>query len=491
MKVAIYIRKSREDKDENKEDTLLRHERLLKEYCDKYDLKYNENSIYREIVSGDSINKRPQMQQLLRDVENNLYDGVAVIELQRLSRGNGIDQEIIKETFRKSGTLIYTLNKVYDLSGGDELDEDMLELSLFLSRQELKAIKRRMIRGKKQAQKEGYYTGATIPFGYKKEKQNKGYVLVPDEKEAPIIKMIYHKYVYENIKVAELVDYLNNNGIKTRNGVFWTTHLLRKVMKNKIYLGYINSTTNGVTTQFKGKHLPLIDEETFNIVINKFNDNTPKVKKSTTLKNPFASFCRCAECGRVLTLRNKFVYGKNLPILGCRNKYCSNLGAYLHFVEKRLISELETELKNFNYFLENTYDETKRIKEEREREKLIIKSNIEKKNAMIQRCCEMLEEGIYNKDRYLERVEVIEKDLNILKNKYKELNNIEEDGEDRIKRAIPILENVLKEYWNLSNDDKNTLLKTIIDKVEYTKTKRKSIKDKIDNNFELKIFLKI
>ena len=101
MKVAIYIRKSREDKDEYKEDTLLRHERLLKEYCNKYDLRYSEKTIYREIVSGDSINNRPEMQRLLKDVENGLYDGVVVVELQRLSRGNGIDQEIIKETFRK------------------------------------------------------------------------------------------------------------------------------------------------------------------------------------------------------------------------------------------------------------------------------------------------------------------------------------------------------------------------------------------------------
>lgn len=98
MKVAIYIRKSRED--DNKEDTLLRHERILKEYCDKYDLRYSEKSIYREIVSGDSINNRPQMQMLLEDVKNGLYDGVVVVELQRLSRGNGIDQEIIKETFK-------------------------------------------------------------------------------------------------------------------------------------------------------------------------------------------------------------------------------------------------------------------------------------------------------------------------------------------------------------------------------------------------------
>lgn len=491
MKVAIYIRKSREDKDEYKEDTLLRHERLLKEYCDKYDLRYNEKSIYREIVSGDSIKNRPEMQRLLNDVKNGLYDGVVVVELQRLSRGNGIDQEIIKETFRKSGTIIYTLNKAYDLSSGDELDEDMLELSLFLSRQELKAIKRRMIRGKKQAQKEGYYTGSTIPFGYNKEKQNKGYILVPNEDEAPIVQMLYNKYAYEGVNIAELVDYLNNNGIRTRKGKLWEPVLLRKLMKNKIYLGFINSTTNGVTTHFKGKHQPLIDEDTYNRVIERFNENAPKVKSDNTLKNPLATILRCGGCGKVMNMRFRSKNDNRPPMLDCKNKHCNNLGAYFHFVEKKLIQELEEELKNFNYFLENTADETKKIKELKEKEKSFIKSNIEKKKAMIDRCCEMLEEGIYSKDRYLERVQAIEEDLKALNLKYEELSIIEVDEEDRVKRAIPILENVLNEYWNLNSSDKNTLLKTIIDKVEYTKTKRKSIKDEVDNNFDLKIFLKI
>lgn len=489
MKVAIYIRKSRED--DNKEDTLLRHERILKEYCDKYDLRYSEKSIYREIVSGDSINNRPQMQMLLEDVKNGLYDGVVVVELQRLSRGNGIDQEIIKETFRSSGTIIYTLNKAYDLSSGDELDEDMLELSLFLSRQELKAIKRRMIRGKKQAQKEGYYTGSTIPFGYYKEKQNKGYVLIPDEIESDIVKMIYNKYAYEGVNIAELVDYLNNNGIRTRKGKLWEPVLLRKLMKNKIYLGYINSTTNGVTTQFKGKHQPLIDENTYNIVLERFNANAPKVKSDNVLKNPLATFLRCGECGKVMNLRFRSKSDKRPPMLDCKNKHCNNLGAYFHFVEQKLIDELEKELKGFNYFLENTADETKKIKEAKEKEKAFIRSSIEKKNAMIERCCEMLEEGIYSKERYLDRVQAIEKDLKALNLKYEELNTIEVDEEERVKNAIPVLEKVLKEYWNLNSADKNRLLKTIIEKVEYTKTKRKSVKDEIDNNFDLKIFLKI
>lgn len=490
MKVAIYLRKSRDEKDESKEDTLLRHERILKDYCNKYDLKYNDKSIYREIVSGDSINNRPEMKRLLNDVKNGLYDGVVVIELQRLSRGNGIDQEIIKEVFRKSGTIIYTLNKAYDLANGDELDEDMLELSLFLSRQELKAIKRRMIRGKKQAQKEGYYTGSTIPFGYTKEKLNKGFVLIPDSKEAPIIEMIYHKYAYENVNIAELVDYLNDNGIKTRKGLFWTPYLLRKLMKNKVYLGFINSTTNGVKTQFKGKHKALIDETTYNIVIDKFNSNTPKVKYSNTLKNPFATFMKCSKCGKVMSLKTSSKRN-NKYILECNNKQCSNLSAYFNFVENKLIEELQQELKNFNYFLENTADENKKLKEINIKEKEIIKANIEKKKIKIERCCEMLEDGIYTKDRYLERVKVLENELNILNNKYKELENKKFDKEDKIKNAIPILENVLKEYWNLDNKSKNILLKTIIKKVEYTKNKRKLISDPVDNNFELKIFLKI
>ena len=103
----------------------------------------------------------------------------------------------------------------------------------------------------------------------------------------------------------------------------------------------------------------------------------------------------------------------------------------------------------------------------------------------------MLEEGIYTKDRYLERVKAIEDDLKALNLKYEELDVVEVDEEDRVKNAIPILEKVLEEYWNLNSIDKNTLLKSIIEKVEYTKTKRKAIKDEFDNNFELKLFLKI
>lgn len=36
----------------------------------------NVVKVYAEVVSGESIDARPQMQELLRDVETGIYDGV-------------------------------------------------------------------------------------------------------------------------------------------------------------------------------------------------------------------------------------------------------------------------------------------------------------------------------------------------------------------------------------------------------------------------------
>lgn len=93
MNVALYLRKSREEEQETREETLARHERILNEYCDRNNL--NVIKRYKEVVSGESIANRPKMQALLNDVSFGLYDGVVVVELERLSRGNQIDQKVM------------------------------------------------------------------------------------------------------------------------------------------------------------------------------------------------------------------------------------------------------------------------------------------------------------------------------------------------------------------------------------------------------------
>ena len=116
------------------------------------------------------------MQRLLVDVTSGKYDGIVCIELERLSRGSQVDQAEILEVFKKTGTKIYTLNKTYDFSTDNEIDEEFFEFGLFMSRREYKVICRRLSRGRSAALLEGYYTGSVLPYGFNKEKRGKGFV---------------------------------------------------------------------------------------------------------------------------------------------------------------------------------------------------------------------------------------------------------------------------------------------------------------------------
>ena len=139
MSYAIYLRKSRADMElekMEKYETLARHKKILLVLARKRE--FDIVKIYEEIVSGESIRQRPEMQKLLQDVSNELYEGVLVMEVERLARGNTRDQGIVAETFQYSGTKIITPNKVYDPN--NDLDQEYFEFGLFMSRREYKTI---------------------------------------------------------------------------------------------------------------------------------------------------------------------------------------------------------------------------------------------------------------------------------------------------------------------------------------------------------------
>lgn len=155
----MCLRKSRAYEELGYENTLERHGEMLRNLAAQTGIRVDEAHIYREIVSGESIEARPQMQKLLKAVEMGLYTGVLCIELERLSRGDGAGQQRILKAFQFSDTKIITLTKTYDLAGDDSFDGEFFEFGLFMGRREYKMIKKRLYRGRIQAQKEGYFIG--------------------------------------------------------------------------------------------------------------------------------------------------------------------------------------------------------------------------------------------------------------------------------------------------------------------------------------------
>ena len=76
--VALYLRKSREEETETREATLARHERMLLDYCAHNGLTVT--ATYREVVSGESLDARPEARAMLEAVAEGKFGGVAVIE---------------------------------------------------------------------------------------------------------------------------------------------------------------------------------------------------------------------------------------------------------------------------------------------------------------------------------------------------------------------------------------------------------------------------
>jgi DNA invertase Pin-like site-specific DNA recombinase len=460
-KVAIYLRKSRED-EELKGETLARHEKMLTEYCARQ--KLHIAKIYKEVVSGESIANRPQMQLLLDDVSAGLYDGVVCVEIERLSRGNQIDQVEILDVFKGSKTKIYTLQKIYDLSK-EEIDEEYFEFALFMSRREYKTITRRLQRGRLQATKEGYYIGNNLPYGFDKVKIDKGYVLTPNPIEADVVRYIFNEYV-AGVGTNSIAKALNDKGIKTKHGSFWVNTRIMDIIKNKIYIGMIHSTK--LDTWVEGKHEAIIDLATFEQAQEIYNNKAPKVRKNDKIKNPFAGLVKCGCCG--LFMQRNCNYRYNIEYLVCnRNPNCTNRKAIrLDYLEKEILEELKKALKGFNYFLDNYHEESKAKRNSKDNELTLLNKELKLKETQIEKACDLLEQGVYNIDLFKKRTEKLEIEIENIKQRIKEIEETPLDDDIKALKAIPILEKVLEKYPTLNIEQKNKLLKIIIKSIAIT-----------------------
>ena len=113
----IYLRKSRSDNpNETIEEVLAKHEIMLQEYAVReFGHKIPEENIYREVVSGESIESREEIKKILSRIEDPNIKGVIVVEPSRLSRGDLLDCGRLINDLRYTKTLVVTPYMTYDL----------------------------------------------------------------------------------------------------------------------------------------------------------------------------------------------------------------------------------------------------------------------------------------------------------------------------------------------------------------------------------------
>ena len=305
---SLYLRKSRADleaEEKGEGETLARHEKMLIELAKRYG--FSIGKIYREIVSGESIESRPVVQELLRDVESGRWKGVLVVEVERLARGDTMDQGRVAKSFKFSNTKIITPIKIYDPN--NEFDEEYFEFGLFMSRREYKTINRRLQRGRVSSVKEGKFVGSIAPFGYDrvKIKKDKGFTLAKND-EAKAVEKIFNLYAYNNIAINEVVRHLNIARLTPRKAEKWTISAVKNILSNPVYIGKIRWDSRKTVKEYKngrivntrprntdymlcnGLHEPIIDIDTWNIVQEKRSKHTPAVIRHHVVQNPLARY---------------------------------------------------------------------------------------------------------------------------------------------------------------------------------------------------------
>lgn len=488
MFYAMYLRKSRADMEaeaHGEGETLSRHEKALKALAEKSGLKITK--IYREIISGETIAARPEIQKLLSEVEQGAYEGVFVMDADRLARGDSVDQGLVARAFRLTGTKIITPRKIYDPNS--EFDEEYFEFELFMARREYKLINRRIQRGRVASVNEGRYIASAAPYGYDRVKISggKGYTLKPN-KEAAIVKYIFEQYL--NCGGAGAVAAaLEDMGIPSRKGKAWSRATVAGILKNPVYIGKIRwsyrknvkqSRGGQIVTQRKandnyilaeGLHEPIIDEDLFYKVLKKMSENRKKpVSSSKALKNSFTGLLYCKICGGRMTRLGKNDHTE-YDALKCSCAKCKCVSSPMSTVEKAVLEALEQWFEGYCVTVEPTVETSENHCENILEE---LNGELQKVKERREKICEFLEQGIYSTDIFAERQKSLKRRENEVVLKIKRLEELAENEQRYAaakKNIMTQIKKLTEAYRCCENaEEKNSFLKAVVGRIEYSKT---------------------
>ena len=506
----IYLRKSRQDKEEETvEEVLAKHEKILQDFAVKtFGYRIKEENIYREIVSGETIDDRPMIKEVFKRMEKGNVTGVLVVDCSRLSRGDLLDCGTVVRNFLYTSTLVVTPYKT--INAKDKYDRDFLERELTRGNYYLQDAVGYMVRGRVESAKNGYFVGSVPPYGYDRVKEGKGWVLIINEEEAQYVRLAFDMYANQGIGANTIAHKLNELGAVTRKGNVFRSTTIRQMLNNEVYYGMMNYQRKPVEKVLEngsikkkrvrkkeyilvqGKHEPIVSKELFD----KAQEHKGKVsreKPNLELQNPYAGLIKCKKCGMAIAMR---VHRKNgietrKPRYYCRNGvYCDNKSVNVDLVLKAIVDALKQALEDFKVKLEaNTPDITN------EHETLV--KSLEKQLAdLLKRqddICDYLEKGIYTVDMFLDRKGKIESEIIRVQQALKKAREYVPSVVEYEEKVI-----TLHQVLDMLNDDsisaktKNNFLKEVIEVIYYEKNvnDKSTPKGSEEMNFTLDIRLK-
>ena len=253
----------------------------LKKYAD-YQEMWIAGEYSDEGKSGKSVEGRPEFQQMLRDIETGKdnVDFVLVFKLSRFGR-NAADVLSSLQRMQDFGVNLICVEDGIDSS--KDAGKLMISVLSAVAEIERENILVQTMEGRRQKAREGKWNGGFAPYGYKLVDGE----LQIAEDEAPVIRLIYDKFINTTMGIGAIAVFLNQNGYRKKirqNNTMETfsSSFIKGVLDNPIYCGKLafgrrkNEKIAGTRNEYHvvkqdsylisdGIHNEIISEEDWNL----------------------------------------------------------------------------------------------------------------------------------------------------------------------------------------------------------------------------------
>lgn len=476
---ALYIRVSTHMQDELSPDA---QKRLLLEYAKTNDILISSDYIFIENgISGRKVDKRPEFQKMisLAKTKPTPFDTILVWKFSRFARNQ--EESIVYKSLLRRQCNIDVVSVSEPLIDGPfgSLIERIIEwmdeyYSIRLSGEVTRGMTEKALRG-------GYQ--ARPPLGYKISVKGEPPVIVPEE--AKIVRIIFEKYVHEKQGYFDIARYLNSLGYKTSHGKSFEARSIDYIIQNPTYCGMIRwNRTENETNRIKdkdewiiteGHHEPIIGKELFDAAQDRYKSTyRPRgARPSSTYRHWLSGLLKCPHCGRTMIAKRvvKKSNGTNYAYFTCygysKGKCLIPSNVSSLKLEPAVLSSLkeilDTKTLSFEY---KVIEPTEEIDE-----RGLLEEQLQQISLKEQRIKTAYREGIDTIEEYKHNREIIERERDELQQKISELESVDMDTSDDKAIMLKKIQNVYEvvSSSDYTNQQKNEMLKTIVDKFVYDK----------------------
>lgn len=362
-----YARLSKDDQ-RKKYVSIENQKDIIRKYAQKHNMVIDK--MYEDDGYSGYTMDRPDFNEIMLLVDDNLVDVLLVKDLSRLGRHNG-GVLLVLERLRKHGVRVIMIDDNYD-SAVD--DDDIVGIKTWYNERYVKDGSKKVRNALKNMQENGNLI-MSVPYGYIKDPYVKTKYYV-DEEAAVWVKKIFELYA-EGGGYKKTAKMLNEMGVPTPSMLLdrrmrergipskvkvasgWETNAIRRIILNDFYIGTLRlrkTIRNGINGDqkrlsednhivFENAHKPIISVELFNLVqsINNRRREDNAYKGIRKFDNLYAGLLFCGDCGSSLTVTH---YNKEeITSYACRVYRERGVGACSsHSINKK---ELDLIIKDY------------------------------------------------------------------------------------------------------------------------------------------------